>query len=382
MTDRPDGWYEDPTDASLYRRWDGSQWTSQTMPRKITPALPQAAGWYADPQGRHEVRYFDGSQWSEHVSDSGVPSLDPLNPAPVSVTTVAYEPALNSNADQSSEVESGTPTQPKESDANSIASGARQPLPPNAYGGLAKRMESPPAGGWLPWVLGAVTALVVLTLLLVGRGSGGGSDYCTNCISNAAGPSEASDISARNFVATMRVIAASPGGMALGFRFQSDSDMLRSGFDWCRRLQGGESVSEIAQSGSSDADIASALVSGIENAQRHLCPDAHGTPEDVLSRYTIEPIPGPIVSSASSSDPNELKFLKDMSALRATSEGATLLSYDTDGQMLSRGTIWCARLRLGNTPNTIAHADGHDDPAQIRATLEGVRYAMRDLCPQ
>ena len=69
----------------------------------------------------------------------------------------------------------------------SAAVGAKKPLPPNAYGGLASRMQSPPVGGWLPWVLGIATASVVLALILVGRGSSGGSEYCTNCVSNAPG---------------------------------------------------------------------------------------------------------------------------------------------------------------------------------------------------
>ena len=36
------------------------------------------AGWHSDPMKRHEQRYWDGAQWTEHVSDAGVPSTDPL----------------------------------------------------------------------------------------------------------------------------------------------------------------------------------------------------------------------------------------------------------------------------------------------------------------
>jgi hypothetical protein len=39
--------------------------------------LPPAA-WQPDPMHRHELRYWDGSQWTEHVSDSGTQSTDPL----------------------------------------------------------------------------------------------------------------------------------------------------------------------------------------------------------------------------------------------------------------------------------------------------------------
>jgi uncharacterized protein YxjI len=36
--------------------------------------------WHPDPLGRHQLRYWDGKLWTEHVSDSGVQSTDPLKP--------------------------------------------------------------------------------------------------------------------------------------------------------------------------------------------------------------------------------------------------------------------------------------------------------------
>jgi len=42
----------------------------------------QAAGWFPDPAQRHQYRWWSGSEWSEHVSDSGVSSVDPLTPQP------------------------------------------------------------------------------------------------------------------------------------------------------------------------------------------------------------------------------------------------------------------------------------------------------------
>jgi hypothetical protein len=36
-----------------------------------------APGWLIDPTGRHEKRYWSGSEWTEHVSDAGVPGIDP-----------------------------------------------------------------------------------------------------------------------------------------------------------------------------------------------------------------------------------------------------------------------------------------------------------------
>lgn len=41
------------------------------------PAGPPA-GWHPDPAGRHEHRYWDGTTWTDHVSDAGTVSADPL----------------------------------------------------------------------------------------------------------------------------------------------------------------------------------------------------------------------------------------------------------------------------------------------------------------
>jgi uncharacterized protein YxjI len=38
------------------------------------------ANWYPDPTNRHELRYWDGTAWTDHVSDNGVASTDPVNP--------------------------------------------------------------------------------------------------------------------------------------------------------------------------------------------------------------------------------------------------------------------------------------------------------------
>ena len=41
------------------------------------------ANWYPDTTGRHQLRYWDGTRWTEHVSDSGVAGVDPIDgPAP------------------------------------------------------------------------------------------------------------------------------------------------------------------------------------------------------------------------------------------------------------------------------------------------------------
>ncbi|MBI4883805.1 MAG: DUF2510 domain-containing protein [Actinobacteria bacterium] len=36
------------------------------------------ANWYPDPMNRHEMRYWSGTAWTEHVSDNGIQSVDPI----------------------------------------------------------------------------------------------------------------------------------------------------------------------------------------------------------------------------------------------------------------------------------------------------------------
>lgn len=36
------------------------------------------AGWYQDPTGRHQLRYWDSQRWTQHVSDDGLQSIDPM----------------------------------------------------------------------------------------------------------------------------------------------------------------------------------------------------------------------------------------------------------------------------------------------------------------
>lgn len=45
-------------------------------------AKKQAAGWMPDPTAQHQLRYWDGAAWSEHVSDQGVTTSDPITPPP------------------------------------------------------------------------------------------------------------------------------------------------------------------------------------------------------------------------------------------------------------------------------------------------------------
>lgn len=44
-------------------------------------ATPPPAAWHPDPSGMHQLRYWDGMQWTQHVSDNGVQTSDPIRSA-------------------------------------------------------------------------------------------------------------------------------------------------------------------------------------------------------------------------------------------------------------------------------------------------------------
>jgi len=41
-------------------------------------AMSSPANWYPDPMRRHQLRYWNGTTWTDHVSDNGVQSVDPV----------------------------------------------------------------------------------------------------------------------------------------------------------------------------------------------------------------------------------------------------------------------------------------------------------------
>jgi hypothetical protein len=76
------------------------------------------AGWWPDPLGRHEMRYHDGERWTEHVSDQGVVSANPITaPSPPAVPPAPAAPAPSAMpapqpASPFGAPPSGAPTQP------------------------------------------------------------------------------------------------------------------------------------------------------------------------------------------------------------------------------------------------------------------------------
>lgn len=59
----------------------------QLATQQVAPKAEASPDWHPDPTGRHEYRYWDGSAWTEHVSDDGERTVDPVSKAPVQVQT-------------------------------------------------------------------------------------------------------------------------------------------------------------------------------------------------------------------------------------------------------------------------------------------------------
>ena len=70
------------------------------------PDVP--AGWHPDPHGRHQLRYWDGNGWTDHVSDGGVQTVDPLHANladKIDTGTAVFD---DPNADQIRQMVTGT----------------------------------------------------------------------------------------------------------------------------------------------------------------------------------------------------------------------------------------------------------------------------------
>jgi hypothetical protein len=116
------------------------------------------AGWQPDPRGRHEYRYWDGSKWTDHVSDKGVVSSDPVadeTPA----EPAAEEQATQIRSTMSEPSEQATQIRSTMSEPESAPAPAPEPAaaPPAAEQPVAasapaasQPATTPPAGGSAP----------------------------------------------------------------------------------------------------------------------------------------------------------------------------------------------------------------------------------------
>lgn len=106
--------------------------------------------WQPDPMGRHELRWWDGQQWTDHVSDQGATSLDPMQAVP---PTPAVTP------------QPGTPTPATPQPTGSPWAAPTVPLPVTPLPITPSAPSSGSSGGGrrrTPLVIGAAVAVLVL----------------------------------------------------------------------------------------------------------------------------------------------------------------------------------------------------------------------------
>lgn len=132
------------------------------------------ASWQPDPTGHHQFRWWDGASWTDHVSDNGQASVDPLpSPAAPTVPDVAATQPVAAQPVATPPESSVPPTvQPPAAAAPSAPSGP-MPFTPSTPVAVAKSGPT----WWkiaLP-VLGVVAVGAVLFLVI-----GGGDDEASN----------------------------------------------------------------------------------------------------------------------------------------------------------------------------------------------------------
>jgi uncharacterized protein YxjI len=69
----------------------------------ITPA-----NWFPDPKGRHQHRYWDGTAWTDHVSDNGITSIDPVDATIGDKIDAAFTVGIDPHPEKIREMVTGT----------------------------------------------------------------------------------------------------------------------------------------------------------------------------------------------------------------------------------------------------------------------------------
>lgn len=97
------------------------------------------AGWWPDPLGRNEMRYHDGTSWTDHVSNHGTVTNDPLASAAAPAAAPTPQPTSPFQA----------PTQPDPSYLSSSQPAPTQPMPTQSMPGRpASSPFAPPTEGF------------------------------------------------------------------------------------------------------------------------------------------------------------------------------------------------------------------------------------------
>jgi hypothetical protein len=149
----------------------------------------QPAGWYADSTGRHQLRYWDGARWTEHVSDRGRQSVDPVH-ATGPASNVAGPATTSSGPALAGAARSGTTLGPPATSGSPPMSGSPSMSGPStsslsstsppATPHTPMQPPGPTAPGWSPgpatastqavakWDTGSFVALIIASTFCTG----------------------------------------------------------------------------------------------------------------------------------------------------------------------------------------------------------------------
>ena len=144
---------------------------------EVTTTTSPAAGWFADPLARNEHRHWDGSSWTDHVSNGGLITVDPIASTTPVVEQVAATPTVGSTA----------PATPALGEAASAAASAATKAAGAAIESLTAKVSETSKRHTPRQLAVAGVALVVLLLgtFMVGSKvvhtvTGGGGNFCAD----------------------------------------------------------------------------------------------------------------------------------------------------------------------------------------------------------
>lgn len=127
-----------------------------------------SASWQPDPSGRHETRWWDGQRWTDHVSDHGLSSTDPLvartPPADAQPPTMAQS-SMDQPTMAQPTMAQPTMAQPATMAQSAMAQPATMVQPAVAESMYEQQQwADAPAPNRVPWIIGGVVAAALIVI--------------------------------------------------------------------------------------------------------------------------------------------------------------------------------------------------------------------------
>ena len=147
----------------------------------------QPAGWYRDPSRRHEHRYWDGARWTDHVSNKGITTSDPIRDRGSPVARSAGDASTLTRAERQAQLRRGGqrtqqsgPIQPSPPTPAATTSSAPLPVTTNASKRTLTRGQA---------IGGIVVLLVIIGAVLSAAGVKTNSGSSGNAVGSSSSQS-------------------------------------------------------------------------------------------------------------------------------------------------------------------------------------------------